>query len=217
MSSANQIYSVDMTDAERPQIKLAQTLPSDDNRFGESDVAIHDSRWLIMGSDTLGELILWDISVQPGRLIKTIRFDTKSPIKGLSWSADGRLLVVPVGDWAVRVWDIDWTRADDPIFTLRDQQVLGTLAVMSPQESVMATWVDGHAEIELWDVSQTPFERLSQIEGGRKFAFSPDGKHLAIAVHLGIELYAHENAEWVRRYLLSEGMAAVTSLAWSPD
>jgi len=218
LSSANRVYAVDVTNADEPEIRLAQTLPTDENRFGSSDVAIHGNRWLIMASDAPGNLMLWDIAVDPRRYIKSIQFDAVDPLTGICWSTDGRQLAASNWDGAVRVWDVDWTNADNPEFTLRDQQVPGSVATLSPQGSVMATGGDGHEKITFWDVSREPFRQLHQIPGGRQFALSPDGKCLAVAPGgSGIQLYAEENTQWVSKQLLTGAMPAVLSLAWSPD
>lgn len=87
MYSANRVYSVNTTDAANPRIELAHTLPS-----GSSDVAIHDNRWLILGADAPGELLIWDLSVKPGRRVKTVKFESKERTRGLSLSTDGRTL-----------------------------------------------------------------------------------------------------------------------------
>jgi serine/threonine protein kinase len=217
LSSANRIYSVDMMNPDQPQISPAQTLASDNQRFGRSDVAIHDNRWLTMASETPGELMLWDIDVNPGRYCKSISFDALGAVRGLTWSSDGRRFVASNWDGAIRVWDIDWKNPDEPEFTLRDHQVSGVVSVLSPQGSVLAVGGDGYEKIELLDTSQTPFKLISQIPGGREFAFSSDGKQIAVAAGIDIQVYAQENTEWVRKHLLSGGMAAVISLAWSPD
>ena len=217
MSSANQIYLVDVTNPDRPQIRLAQTLFSDDHGIGRGDVAIHANRWLITASEAPGKLMLWNIAVDPGRHVKTIPFNTNAGIRGLSLASDGRQLVASNWDGTVHVWEIDWANPEGPEFTLLDHQLPGVIAVLSPQGAVMAVGGDGNEKIELWDTSQPAFKRLNQIPGGREFAFSPDGKHLAVASGLGIQLYAQEESAWVSQRLLSEGMAAVLSLAWSPD
>ncbi len=217
MYSANRIYSVNMSDATNPRIDLAHTLPREDNRFGSSDVAIHDNRWLIHAADTPGELLIWDMAAQPARLIKTIKFESTEAPMEISLSTDGRWLALPTWDGKVRVWGIDWSNVNDPDFTLRDQQVPATEADWIPHTSIMAAGGEGHSNIELWDVSQTPFQLIREIESGREFAFSSDGNLVAVAAGLGFQLYAREGAGWVKRHALSDGMAAVTSLAWSPD
>ena len=180
MYSRNQIYSVNMTDAANPRIELARTLPGEDS--GHANGAIYDDRWLIYAADTPGELLIWDLAAQPARLIKTVKYESKQRIISLTVSADGRSLAgSKVFYGPVRVWDIDWTNADDPSFTLRDQQVPGSRVEMSPRDSIMAACLDGTGKIELWDVSQTPFQLLHQIDGGQIFAFSPDGKLLAVS------------------------------------
>jgi serine/threonine protein kinase len=220
LSSANLIYAVDLTNPDQPRIRLAQTLASDNHRFGRSGVAIHDSRWLMIASETPGELMLWDIGVNSGRFRKLIPFAANGAVTELAWSSDGRQLIGSRGeggDGVVHIWDIDWTNPDDPIFTLRDHQISGVDVVLSPQGSTLAAGGDGYEKTELWDTSQIPFKLLKQIQPGREFAFSTDGMHVAVATGPGIQLYEKKNAEWVSDHALSGGMGAMISLAWSPD
>ncbi len=136
----------------------------------------------------------------------------------LTLSTDGRRLAGAEAFYGpVRVWDIDWSNADDPVFALRDQQVPGAFVALSPNGSLMAAGGDGSPAGKLWDVSQTPFQLVREIDGGRLFAFSPDGNQLAAAVGLGFQIYAREKEGWVRRYSLTDGMGPVLSLTWSPD
>lgn len=218
MFSANQLYAVDLMDAANPQIKLARTLPTDENRFGSGDVAIHANRWVIMASDTPGMLGVWDIAAEPARVIKTVKFDSAAPTNGLSLSKDGKRLIAWAGDGLIRIWDLDWSNADDPAFTLRNEQVPATHAELSPDGSLMVAYVDGQPKFDVWDVSGTPSVVQQQVDhGGHVFAFSADSRQLFVSAGLGAHAYTLEAGRWVRRHTLTSAMSAIISLAVSPD
>ncbi len=217
LSSANVIFPVDTSDPDRPRVLPPIKLPSQDNQFGTSDVAIYDSRWLIMASDRPGELKLWDISGRSGRFVKSVQINAQVGVRELAWSDDGSRLVAPCGDGNVRIWDVNWTEADNPMFTLHDMVIPGGSSVLLKRGSVLAAGGDGNGKISLWDISKKPFKPLQSIPGGHNFSFAPDGKQVAVAAGLGIQLYAEQDSEWEAKQLLTGGMAAVISLAWSPD
>ena len=211
--SANQVFAIDRTDTAHPKMTLEQTLPTDGNRFGSSGVAIHDNRWMMLGVNEPNGLEVWDVSLKPAKLVKQIASESMGD--RMSLSADGRKFVTN-GAAGIQVWDIDWTDSTNPIFVHHNAEVAGVSFALSADGSRLAAGGEGISKIEIWDVSRTPFSLQQSVEGGRAFAFSPDGNKLAIAAGLGFQIYAFEENVWVNRFKLSEGMSAVTSLAWSP-
>lgn len=213
LASANQVFKVGHSDPHHPTITLDQTLPTNDNQFGYYDVAIHDNRWLIVGANEPGGLMVWDVTVKPAKLVKKI--PSGILVQSMSLSKDGQKLVV-CSEGIVYLWDVDWRDVSDPVFNMRQEKISAGHAALSADGLTLVTGGEGYPTTEIRDLSVSPALLQQTIEGGRIFSFSKDDKRLAIAAGIGIQLYEYIDNTWVRRIVMADGMSVVTSLAWSP-
>ncbi len=100
-------------------------------------------------------------------------------VKALGFSPDQSLLTGVTGENTLSVWNIGSRR----LVASMDRLALGagTTAVISPDNQLLATVVEGLA-VQLWRLQPTAL--LRTLHGPRQdvfLAFSPEGRHLAVA------------------------------------
>src|SRR5262249_37951807 len=90
----------------------------------------------------------------------------------------------------------------------------GRRPTLSPDGRTCALWHDGGSSLRFWDVA-TGKEHAWLSEKGRCFAFSPDGKHVAIVDSSVIQVWDLAAA---RKECQFEGHDAnISAIAFSPD
>ncbi|GAA1254891.1 hypothetical protein GCM10009665_51890 [Kitasatospora nipponensis] len=132
------------------------------------------------GSDQTNGVQLWDTaSFTPTATLALDRVAPDNLITSLSFSADGRTLIVSYG--AVDLWDMTSHQLKTTIGTPDSRY---DYAALSPDGTTVAVSVSGgQGDVLLWDVpTRTQAASVSAGRGGAEsLAFSPDGKLLAAA------------------------------------
>jgi len=113
--------------------------------------------------------------VYTGNRIKRLpRIDV--PVKGLTFSPDGRMLVTGSDQTQLRLWEVQGDR--DP--ELLDSGNSYYCAAFSPDGNYLAS-ADGDGAIRLWDIASLRIVKTLKGHTGmiRSIAFSPDGRLMA--------------------------------------
>jgi WD40 repeat protein/uncharacterized caspase-like protein len=175
-----------------------------------------NGQWLASGTSQ-GSIKLWERST--GRHVVTLRSHTgETFIRGLSFSADSRLLASCGWDKSARVWSVP---AGDLQQTLmHDEFVHNT--VLSPDGRWLASvqsFITTGRQIKLWDVESGELVYIlldRDIDWAAGLAFTPDGRHLATGLAGGlIALWKIGTAADLT--LLTGHSGSVNSISSTPD
>jgi Tol biopolymer transport system component len=133
-------------------------------------------RVAVVGGSKQEEITLWS---RDGRLLKTIKGHSGF-IAGLAWSPDGAVLASGGSDNSVRLWTPD----GDSIAILSDHTGRVDSLMWSPDASMLASAAsNGDGTIRLWTAQGQPILTIragpTQIDGGTRITWSPDGKRLS--------------------------------------
>ena len=162
-----------------------------------------DNKTLLSACSNQEDILLW--SVETGELLRTLQDDKASGFSNAAFSLDGRL-VAGASDGLVILWDVQTGEQ------LRAHE--GAAFDFLPDGKTLAT--GGEDGVYLWDIATG--DSTGKIEMNKKFwkmSFSPDGKTLAVLVHIEpIELWDVETGKLIKRLQSGDLYHAV---AFSPD
>jgi WD40 repeat protein len=171
-----------------------------------------DSRLIAAANSSDGKARIWDARVGQENLVLG---DTANPVKGHSWSPDGRHLA-STGSTIVQIWD---TRTGREVFSLRGHEADVKNAAWSPDgyRLASASW-DG--TVRIWDVATGGQLMILRGHASGKWiaalAWSPDGRQLASAGwDQTIKIWGTDSGK--EEFALRGHTAPIEAVAWSPD
>jgi WD40 repeat protein len=174
-----------------------------------------------------GEVTIWDATT--GKRITTLRGHSNG-VLALAYSPDGKRLVSGSLDGTVIVWDLATGR---PLLSFRGHAASVLAVALSPDGKRLVTGGD-EAPATVWELGnllkagKSPTEEdRSPLPKGRmdrvlSLAFSPDGKHFAVAGNYLKEGWHGEVKVWDlasgrERLALGGGNEGTYCVAFSPD
>ena len=169
-----------------------------------------NGRWLVSGSDDY-TFKVWDVSQRIEiRSLQHISDWTRSPIKAVAFSPDGRYLAT--AGVHVKLWDtLDWSE----ITTLQHDEWLWAVA-FSSDGTLLATG-DHRGQINVWDLQNQ--HAVTQLHVGSNpvytVQFSPNDQILAGAGYEGkVKLWTVRN--W-KPYGTLTSNSTISDISFSPD
>lgn len=149
----------------------------------ERIVAVHftrDGKQLLSASYE-GDIKLWDLA--SGKEVATL-FGRLHNVEQVEMSPDGKLLAVAPGTRgaAVTLWDVVKDKAVHSLQDLRNNQGIGPVRFAPDGRSVAVAWGNVEPKLGLWDVVTGKPTASLDLKSYYAMEFSPDGKHIAIAV-----------------------------------
>jgi WD40 repeat protein len=194
-----------------------------------------DGKMLACGGDN-SEIVFWDPAT--GKELRRLA-GHRGPVMFITFSPDGKLLATKGDDWTLRLWDVASGRElrrlgkEDPASEVND----GCPVVFSPDSRMAASATlairgrfgdDNERTFRVWDVATGT--EIRSFKGKKTSfgpaAFSPDGKILAVGAtwpgpREGVDIYLWDVVRGIElrpiEHTRSEGVEAITSLAFSPD
>jgi WD40 repeat protein len=141
---------------------------------------------------------------------------TVSPVWGMTFSADGKILAACGADKMVRLWEV---ATGKELRCLSGHQDMAWTAAFSPDGKVLATGSQDKT-VRLWDVASG--REIRCLWGHREWiihvSFSPDGTTLASACAAGtVRLWEAATGKELRTVTLNKQKGGVSAVAFSPD
>ncbi len=190
-----------------PQGPVAPALPSSSVAWSP-----RGDRVAVVGGPKEEDIVLWG---RDGRQLKSIKGHSGF-ITGLAWSPDGKTLASGGSDNSVRLW----TAEGDSIAILSDHTGRIDSLMWSPDGSMLASAASsGDGTIRLWTAQGQPILTIkggpTQIDGGTRITWSPDGKRL-------LARYGDSTADiWSIDGAILASLGAqqhdINDIVWSPD
>ncbi|MDJ0838709.1 MAG: protein kinase [Acidobacteriota bacterium] len=173
-----------------------------------SDLAFSPNGDALLSGSSAGAVQLWDVTLDAAPQFPLVR---GNGVSGLIFAPDGAQLAVCAEN--IDLWRID---SAERTHTLSGHSGGVTAAAFSNDGKTLAA-ISGDRTIRLWDAVSgaeraafgVPGKHLSGI------AFSPDGKHLAVAVDRAVRLWEVSSRKPIRDF--SEHADLVTHLVFSPS
>jgi WD40 repeat protein len=194
------------------------TLPK--TPFGRSVIAFSpDGKVLAQSAGRVqDEITLWDVTQRQPRIV----LSGTGRALALAFAADGKTLASANEDGEVELWDPATgqrrlsiragTRLDSVrLYKSPDLSPSPALAFSPSGETLAVWWLPNSSAITLWDVTARPPKRIDfPNTGANHFAFSPDGKLLALDRQLwDLTAKTARASSW--------GSSTLHAVAFSPD
>jgi WD40 repeat protein len=165
-------------------------------------------------------LLLWDLNGEKPGVREELSGHTKA-VWALAFSPAGNTLASGSLDETVRLWDLG-TQAKFRSTLEWHKGPIDSIAWSADGKTLVCSGGDdkGGGEnwlVSLWDVGAVTPRELKTFNGGTPMAMSPDGKSLAAAWALDVQLWDLSSAEPVKGPALSGHRGTIASLAFSPD
>jgi len=141
---------------------------------------------------------------------------TVSPVWGMIFSADGKILAACGADKTVRLWEV---ATGKELRCLAGHQDMAWTAAFSPDGKVLATG-SRDKTVRLWEVASG--REIRCLRGHREWvihvSFSPDGKTVASACEAGtVRWWEAATGKELRTLTLTTQKGAVSAITFSPD
>ena len=163
-----------------------------------------------------GKIGVWDVA--SGRLRHTFDRSSGWGVTGMTFSPDGRLLIVAAH--VLHVWDLATEKCLSASFAGHESYV-DNVVFLGQSDTVATT--DGDGRIRLWESRTGRQKMLIRHQGiGRGLAVSPDGRLLASSTGTGVEtgslrIWDAKTGKQLHELAGREKMGVVLNLLFSAD
>ncbi len=174
-----------------------------------------DTRFLAVGSQTTGDVVIWDWR----QGVVERRFQAHKRTRSIDWHPGGRVLATGGRDGRGRIWDAETGRklCDLPM----DSEVLSVL--WSPNGALLAT-AGYRQEVIVWNghgrvvkrLDRHPGQHTEGMQGQYSLAWSPGGERLAAVSSEGA-LVVWETRGWMEIVRERGHLSQARCIDWSPD
>ncbi|MBK03383.1 MAG: hypothetical protein CL920_22255 [Deltaproteobacteria bacterium] len=139
-----------------------------------------------------GKLRFWNIASTP-KLIFDIQAHTpdeqstviRAPFKTISYSKNGKFIATGTENLKIKIW----TNNGKQHYEINEHKDTITATQFSPDSKYLVSASKDH-RVLLWDLKNKSFKQINFFPKSYSYGvtFSPDGKHLGIAPHVGTSL-----------------------------